>query len=258
MSPRPYYADDRVSLYLGDVREILPELGITADLIVTDCPYGVTSHTWDKWVDGWPTLAATAASSMWAFGTLGMFMDHAAEFKTAGWKLSHDVIDVIWEKHNPSGPDADRFRRIHEQAGLFYRGRWDATYQDPQRVTTGVVERGRVVNQGAKAIGQRGQYANNGWTDDGTRLQVSVIRARSMHRMGNIAPTQKPTSVLEQLIRYGCPPGGLVLDLFAGSASTLDAARQCGRRAVGIEGDEAQIERAARRLSQGVLDIEAA
>jgi site-specific DNA-methyltransferase (adenine-specific) len=251
----PYFDDGQVQLYLGDVREILPQLGIAADVIVTDCPYGVTSHKWDRWVENWPTLAASAAPAMWAFGTLGMFMAHAAEFKSAGWKLSHDVVDVIWEKHNPSGPDADRFRRIHEQAGLFYRGPWSGVHHEPQRITTGVVERGRVIAS-HKDIGHRSAYTGRAdWEDDGTRLQVSVIRARSMHRMGNIAPTQKPTSVLEQLIRYSCPRGGMVLDLFAGSASTLVAARACGRRGAGIEGDEAQIEKAAMRLSQGVLDL---
>jgi len=46
-----------------------------------------------------------------------------------------------------------------------------------------------------------------------------------------------------------------VVDLFAGSGSTLDAARRSGRSSVGIEADERYIELAARRLSQGVLPM---
>ncbi|MFI1580051.1 DNA-methyltransferase [Embleya sp. NPDC020630] len=242
--PDPYYADEQVSLYHGDMREILPELALQADLIVTDPPYGDTSHTWDRWPDHWPTIAAQATSSMWCFGSMRMYLDRAREF--GAWKLSQDVI---WEKHNASGPDADRFRRIHEHALHWYRGPWRDTHHDPQRITTGVIERGRIINNGAKAIGQRGTYSSNGWTDNGTRLAASVIRARSMHRNGGIHPTEKPVGILDPLIRYGCPTGGLVLDPFAGSGSTLDASRQAGRRAIGIEADERYCEAAARRLS---------
>lgn len=254
---KPYYDDGTVTLWHGDCREILPRLNVLdpLHLILADPPYGETSHPWDTWPEGWLQAAAQVGQSLWCFGTLRMFAAHWAEYADAGFKFSHDVI---WEKHNPSGPDADRFRRIHEQAGFFYRGAWREVWHEAQRITTGVVERGRVVNQGAKAIGQRGQYANNGWEDDGTRLMTSVIRARSMHRMGNIAPTQKPVGLLIPLIKYGCPREGLVIDPFAGSGSSLVAAASVGRHAVGIEADEAQIERAARRLSQGVLDIEAA
>ena len=67
-----------------------------------------------------------------------------------------------------------------------------------------------------------------------------------------IHPTEKPAGLLDPLIRYACPPGGLVIDPFAGSGSTLDTARCTGRRAIGIEADERYAELAARRLSQGV------
>jgi site-specific DNA-methyltransferase (adenine-specific) len=189
---------------------------------------------------------------MWCFGSMRMFLDRSPEFTGPGWKLSQDVV---WEKHNPSGPDADRFRRIHEHALHWYRGPWSGVHHEAQKVTTGIVERGRVVNQGAKSIGQRGTYANNGWTDDGTRLLTSVIRARSMHRIGSSHPTEKPVGILQPLIEYACPPGGLALDPMCGSASTLEAARLTGRRAIGIERHEPYIEAAAKRLSQGVLGV---
>jgi len=243
----PYWTDGQVTLYLGDCREILPELGVTADLVLTDCPYGETSLKWDRWVDGWPTLAATATRSLWAFGSMRMFGEHWGEFTAAGWRFSQDIV---WEKHNGTGFAADRFKRVHEHALHWYIGAWgDLRHDTPRVAYSGASKRARR-NPPPRHTGKIDSYL---YEDDGARLMRSVMSAQSVR--GGLHPTEKPLGILTPLIRYACPTGGLVLDLFAGSGSTLEAARGCGRRAVGIEADEAQIEKAGRRLSQGVLDL---
>ena len=246
-----YYQDEHATLHLGDWRQEI-DPGFTADLIVTDPPYGETSLTWDRWPDGWPGLAARHARSMWCFGSMRMFLKRYHEFTHyqfgEAWKLSQDVV---WEKHNGSGFATDRFKRVHEFATHWYRGEWSSIYHETPRVPGG---------DGTKSVRKRGLTPHTGaigtvgYQDDGLRLTRSVIKARSMQQKA-INETEKPVGILEPLIEYGCPAGGTVLDLFAGSGSTLVAARNLGRRAVGYELREEQAENTAQRLSQGVLDL---
>ena len=63
-------------------------------------------------------------------------------------------------------------------------------------------------------------------------------------------PAEKPLPLLEHMITTGSRAGDLILDPFAGSGSTLEAARTLGRKAVGIEKDEAYCEKIAERLSR--------
>jgi adenine-specific DNA-methyltransferase len=66
---------------------------------------------------------------------------------------------------------------------------------------------------------------------------------------GNVLhPTQKPVDVLKPLIASFSPPGGVVLDPFCGSGSTLVAAKELGRNYFGIEIEAAHCATAARRL----------
>jgi site-specific DNA-methyltransferase (adenine-specific) len=242
-----YWTDGTVTLYLGDCRELLPELG-RADCIVADPPYGETSLPWDSWPSGWTDAAAVATSSLWCFGSMRMFLDHTAEF--GRWRLSQDVI---WEKHNGSGFHADRFKRVHEIATHWYRGRWSALHRSVPKVPAAdPLDRATRRSRGGHALHMRQVIDAPGMTRDGTRLQRSVIRVQSMKGRA-IHPTEKPVGILAPLIEYACPPGGMVLDPFAGSGSTLEAARMSGRRAIGIEADERYCELAARRLSQATL-----
>lgn len=243
-----YYEDEAVTLWHGRLEDVLPTLGdLRADLIVTDPPYGETSLAWDAWPDGWPSLLESFASSMWCFGSMRMFLDRRDEF--AGWKLSQDVV---WEKHNGSGFHTDRFRRVHEHALHWYQGEWAGIHHEAQTTpdATARVTRRKTRPTHTGDIGASAYVSEDG----GPRLMRSVIYCPNSHGYA-INETQKPVAILEPLIAYGCPAGGIVLDPFAGSCSTGVAARNVGRRAVLIEAREAQCEVAAKRLAQGVLDF---
>lgn len=67
-------------------------------------------------------------------------------------------------------------------------------------------------------------------------------------------PTQKPVKLVRQLIDLRDSPG-VVVDPFMGSGTTLRAAKDCGRKAIGIEIDERYCEIAAKRMAQEVLDF---
>lgn len=66
-------------------------------------------------------------------------------------------------------------------------------------------------------------------------------------------PTVKPVSLMEWLVRLVCPPGGLVLDAFAGTGTTAAAARAAGMQSLSIEADENHVRDIAVRLG---LDLE--
>ncbi|MFI0929656.1 DNA-methyltransferase [Streptomyces sp. NPDC021012] len=249
MSISPYYQDEHVTLYHGDAREVLPALQVAADLIVADPPYVETSLEWDVWPDEWPSLLSEYARSMWCFGSMRMFFDRNTEFALGGWKMSHGVV---WEKANGSGFATDRFRGVHEHVVHWYQGPWSDVHHDvPRAAYTGPNKSAR---GNASRTTHTGTIGAHTYIDDGTRMMRSVLYAPAPRR--GLHPTEKPISgLLDPLIRYGCPVNGLVLDPFAGSGSTLDAARQAGRRAIGIEGREDYCETAATRLSALTLDF---
>lgn len=239
--PRPYYEDAAVTLYHGDALELLPLLP-KADAVVTDPPYGETSLDWDKWPDGWPAVAALVAPQMWCFGSMRMFLDKRGDL--ADWKLAQDIV---WEKHNGSSFHDDRFRRVHEFALHFYRGDWNALHREVPR--HGEEQRKQRIRRGKTPhLGTVGADA----TIEGQRIMTSVIFAASCHGYA-VNETQKPEDIVAPLLQYSVPPGGLVIDCFAGSGTTGAVARKTGRRAILIEKREAQCRAIVNRLAQGDL-----
>lgn len=245
----PYYADDTVTLYLGDCREILPQLDVTPDSCVTDPPYGETAATWDVWPDGWIKAVGgglPASASLWCFGSARMFLTHVGDF--AGWRYAQEQL---WIKPNGSGPGSrDRLLRVHEWAYHWYRGRWGDLHHEWERQPSDQPNKG-YVRKASRAAAHQRAGRETAWQDDGTRQRRSahIVEARSV-RFAKRHQDEKPVAVVVDLVRECTPPGGLVLDPFAGSGTTGSAARLIGRRALLIEADEQHCEQAALRLQQ--------
>jgi DNA methylase len=222
----PYYQDDWVTLYHGDCLEVNEWL--SADVLVTDPPYGIgwSKGNWAKAYnpDGHQgiqndkdTGQRDAALVLWGNRPALVFGSLRAEYPV-GW-----VRMLVFEKPTVgAGLFGSRLPWLSNWEPVFVLGEWPD--QTPER---GAVVRTRA----ASASGYSGY----------------VTKAGHAHA--------KPLDVMEHLID-ACPPG-VIADPFAGSGSTLVAAKALGRRAVGVELDERYCEITAKRLSQDVLGFEA-
>jgi hypothetical protein len=221
---QPYYADDLVTLYLGDCREVTEWLA--ADVLVTDPPYGI------KWERGSMDYAWRCVSAPRPMAIAGDRDTGARDAVLAAWGERPAAVFgdlrgavpagskqvLIYEKPGDAGTTNSLagFRRDTEAIHLL--GSWPRTYGG----------RSSILRTNARQVGCR--------TGPGGRY-------------GH--PHAKPVDVMETLIA-ACSRG-TIADPFTGSGSTLVAARNLGRPAIGVEIEERYAERAAKRLCQDVL-----
>lgn len=227
---KPYYEAEGVVLYHGDCLAILPELEAgSVDAVITDPPYGIDYQS------AWRTDKTKRLA-----------------------KIANDGQPFVWWL-----PEA--FRVLRDGGCLVCFCRWDV--QEAFRLAiewAGFDIKSQVIwDRGAHGMGDleasfapqhdviwfavKGKFAFPG------KRPPSVIPTMRLGGEALLHPNQKPVELMAYLIRSVTPPGGLVVEPFAGSGSTLVAAVRDGYRVVGYELDEAHF-----KTALGRLDYEAA
>jgi len=229
-----YYQDERITLYHGDCREVMSGMGDgSVDAVLTDPPYTDRTHANAKTNKG--RGHGTKSIHFDAFTDEDLRGSLAECGRVSkGW-----VVATLAYQHafllDADPPEGLRSLRV---------GVWVKTNPMPQ------ISADRP-GQGWEAISylHRADVKPkwNGGGGHGNYI-ANVVQ-------GEGHPTVKPLPMLRDMVRKFTNPGDTVFDPFAGSGTTLRAALDEGRKAVGAEIDERYCELIAKRLGQGAFDF---
>jgi site-specific DNA-methyltransferase (adenine-specific) len=229
---RPFFEADGISVYHGDCRDVLAELPAgSVDLVLTDPPYG-KQFVGERRAIRKVNIRADGARQgvrvvrQALFAALPLLRTDAHVLVFCHWESWPDFYDAIC----PLVPIKNALVWHKDRGGA---GDTEMEYaRDYEVILYGA--------QGRRRIGGR--------RDAAVIRGFPPVGAKRLHPTEK--PTEKPVGLLEYLIGKHCPPEGLTLDPFAGAGSTLVAAKQLGRRAVGVEIDQRYCRITADRLSQ--------
>lgn len=218
----PYYSHGGITIYHGDALDVVSDLEF--DCIVSDPPYGIAYKA--------------SGGKKWNLVNVGeAVVGDDAPFDPATW-LEHGVPTILWGGNHY----ADKLPA--SQAWFCWDKRVDPKYYGKMSFAD----------------------CELAWTNLGgparmySQLWNGIIRAgeESAGRSVRLHPTQKPVRLMRWCLGK---TEGVVLDPYMGSGTTLRAAMDLGRPAIGIEIVEKYCEVAANRLRQqsifGIADVQA-
>lgn len=269
----PYYDDGTVTIYHGDCREVLSNLKCSAAVTVTSPPYwnartygGIHYASYEAYLEfvkevlgvllprtSW---VAWVAGYIWRGGRLYDCPGDAARTAVSlgySWRQQ-----VPWVKSDYAPQPSIDLAPAHELIEILATSESPPAFWDALRVDRRQAERmGRVASERPSGGAQRG--GGVGWGHerfDGKKQPPNVLVTQKLNgddRLGH--PAAFPPEVADPWIVACSAPGGLALDPFMDSGTTLRVAKDHGRKAIGIETEERYCEIAARRLSQESFDL---
>jgi site-specific DNA-methyltransferase (adenine-specific) len=250
---KPYYQDDYVTLYHGDCRDILPHLE-PVDLVLTDPPYGVTGLSWDEKLDlaaFWLLLQKVGKQGTPYIFTATQPFTSKLVMSNLNW-FKHEWI---WDKHIPRGFQLAKYRPMMKHESVLVFGNGKVNYfpiMEKRDKPVSTKNYSKNSNDSANRITNNNKDKVFTYTH---KNPSSIIVGCWEPQAGKLHPTQKPISLIEYLAKTYSREKDAILDPFAGSGSTLIAARRLSRKTIGIEREQKYCDVIIKRLRQEVLPL---
>lgn len=236
---RPFYQEPGVTIYCGDSRDILPEIGTAADIIITSPPYNVGIKYAGEFDDKRPIVEFQHWTHEWLMGVFYATAEQSRSYffvgdKMAWWfkPMAEEVgftyhQKLSWIKTNLAG------------AGNKISGDWNATTEDILLFRKG--------KRTPMLRGESDMHTFNWFAYPSCQTNYSGNLKR-------VHPAQFPVEVIHRIIVR--TPGGVILDPFMGSGTCGIAARMMGREFIGIEINETYCELAVSRIKRATKAVQ--
>ena len=242
-------------LYNGDCLEIMDKLikeGVKVDCILTDPPYGTTACKWDTVIpfdEMWERLNNLIKPN----GAIVLFGSEPFSSALRMSNIKNYKYDWVWNKKLAgNGILAKRQPlKIHEIVSVF-----NSKVYYPQ-MTKGKMRRKLTNNPKISEInnGDGIKCAKETYNDEYYPISIQKFTLANL-RKGRLHPTQKPTDLLEYLIKTYTKENEVVLDFTMGSGSTGVACAKTGRKFIGIELDNNYFNIASKRIEEAFFNAQ--
>ncbi len=264
---KPYYDDGKgITIYNADCRDVLPNLP-KVKAVITSPPYGEIRDYSGAFVGfDWRESIRLLAKGIDLGGVIVWNVadqtidgyESGLSFRQALWAMEcglrlHDTM--IYCKNGVTFPDSNRYLPSFEYMFVFSNGS-PAHFngiKDHKNAYGGTRIHGtkREKDGSLMPVNRAGEIH----PDFGLRFNWWVINPASTEGHSNGHPARMPLDMAVGHTKTWTDPGEIILDPFMGSGTTLVAARNLGRKCIGIEIEEKYCEIAANRLSQEILDF---
>ena len=240
--------DEKYKLYHGDCLEVMDKLieeAVKVDAIITDPPYGITACKWDSVIpfdEMWDRINKLIKSN----GAIVLFGNEPFTSCLICSNLKGFKYRLDWNKKIPSGVSYARYRPMQQTEDIcIFTKNGEKTIYNPQ-----MTKREKPIRSGGTKHSETApiKYKDKDFKRTYEYKNPTTLIEFDKIRRGSVHPTQKPTDLLEYLIKTYTNENELILDFTMGSGSTGVAALNTNRKFIGIELDEDWFNIAAERL----------